>query len=364
VEKVDWYSALAYANWLSSQNGLQQCYTLSGCSDSSTGWHDGAHSGCTGATFTGLGCTGYRLLTESEWERAARGGTTSTYYWGEATDTTTVGQYAWFSDNSGGRTQPVGQKVMNAYGLYDMGGNVYEMVWDWVYTSSAWIPYPSGSATDYLGGSSGSGRGLRGGSWFNSASFLRSAFRGNGFFPSFRDYDLGVRLARTVPIEDAGCPPPTEACVTGTQNRRGCGNARTLDRSAAGTGVVINDSTCSARNDLDDSTTCFDAGYDHTYRIYMRQGESMEVRLQTLTGCATASWLGTLKIFETAGCDSLLCSTKVYCEDQSDDLSDTYVAPRDGWVIVVVDGSTAFDDEGTYRLTVNLTCASGNCQCE
>jgi formylglycine-generating enzyme required for sulfatase activity len=193
VESVDWYSALAYANWLSSENGLQQCYTLSGCSDASAGWFDGAHSGCPGATFTGLGCTGYRLLTESEWERAARVGTTSTYYWGEATDTTTVGQHAWFTSNSGGRTQGVGQKVMNAYGLYDMSGNVWEWVWDW-YASS----YPSGSATDYTGPLSGSFRGFRGGSWGDGASSLRSANRDIDD-PADRLIFLGLRLARTLP---------------------------------------------------------------------------------------------------------------------------------------------------------------------
>jgi formylglycine-generating enzyme len=192
VEQVDWYSTLAYANWLSVNQGLSACYTLSGCTDATSGWHDGQHSGCTGATFVGLTCTGYRLLTESEWERAARGNTTSTYYWGTATDTATVGLYAWFIGNAGGRTQPVGGKQANAYGLHDMSGNVWEWVWDW-YASA----YPSGSATDYIGPSSGSGRGIRGGSWDDDASFRRSARRINNH-PSIRPNNLGLRLARTV----------------------------------------------------------------------------------------------------------------------------------------------------------------------
>ena len=196
VERVDWYSTLAYANWLSVNQGLSACYTLSGCTDATSGWHDGIHSGCTGATFTGLTCTGYRLLTESEWERAARGGTTSTYYWVAATDTATVGVHEWFISNAGSRTQAVGAKQANAYGLHDMIGNVWEWVWDWVFTSGTWIPYPSGSATDYTGGSSGSFRGIRGGSWDYGLSGLRSAFR-FAYVPSDRNNTIGIRLART-----------------------------------------------------------------------------------------------------------------------------------------------------------------------
>jgi sulfatase modifying factor 1 len=190
VEQVDWYSTLAYANWLSVNQGLSACYTLSGCTDATSGWHDGADSGCTGATFTGLTCTGYRLLTESEWERAARGGTTSTYYWGEATDMATVGLYSWFGGNAGNRTHAVGGKQANVFGLYDMSGNVWEWVWD--YFESA---YPSSSATDYMGPSSGS-RTVRGGSWFNGASDLRSADR-NFYLESDRINRIGFRLART-----------------------------------------------------------------------------------------------------------------------------------------------------------------------
>jgi formylglycine-generating enzyme required for sulfatase activity len=186
---MDWYSAVTYANWLSTQAGLTECYTLSGCTTPATGWHDGIHSGCTGATFTGPSCTGYRLMTESEWERAARSGTTTDYYWGAST----IADFAWYSVNAGGRSQLVGGKTSNAYGLFDMSGNVMEWVWD-RYVAA----YPTVATSDYTGAVSGSSRGLRGGSWNNSAPNLRSAYRGN-FSPTDRNIGLGLRLARTTP---------------------------------------------------------------------------------------------------------------------------------------------------------------------
>jgi formylglycine-generating enzyme required for sulfatase activity len=199
VESLDWYSAVAFANARSAAEGLTACYTLTGCSDPTNGWRDGIHTGCTGATFVGLDCTGYRLPTEAEWEYASRADTTTATYLGNlsgtVTDCTTaqanLDGIAWWCLNSGSRTQAVGGKTANAWGLRDMLGNVLEWTWDWYGT------YP-GTVTDPLGASTGSGRVLRGGGWVNSAGSARAAFRVNRD-PGYRDNTLGFRLARTAP---------------------------------------------------------------------------------------------------------------------------------------------------------------------
>ena len=122
----------------------------------------------------------YRLPTEAEWEYAARAGTSGVRH-GE------LNEIAWYSENSGKRTHPVGQKRANAWGLHDMLGNVWEWVGDWH------DQYPSGRVTDPRGSQSGSLRVFRGGSWGGYKGNVRSAHRnaapgGNG---------IGFRLVRT-----------------------------------------------------------------------------------------------------------------------------------------------------------------------
>ena len=130
----------------------------------------------------------YRLPTEAEWEYACRAGTTTKYSFGDSDSP--LGDYAWYDKNSGKTTHPVGQKHPNAWGLYDMHGNV----WEWCQDCHA--DYPSGSVADPTGRSSSSVRGYRGGSWDFSAGNCRSANRFR-ISPSFRFNFLGFRVVRS-----------------------------------------------------------------------------------------------------------------------------------------------------------------------
>ncbi|MEW5911076.1 MAG: bifunctional serine/threonine-protein kinase/formylglycine-generating enzyme family protein [Thermodesulfobacteriota bacterium] len=135
----------------------------------------------------GLKAGTYRLPTEGEWEYACRAGSSTRYSFGDSESA--LGEYGWYDDNSGGRTHPVGEKEPNAWGLYDMHGNVWEWVSDW-YGS-----YSASPTRDPQGPSSGSGRVIRGGSWRHNPRSLRSAnrFRSD---PTSRDFDVGFRVAR------------------------------------------------------------------------------------------------------------------------------------------------------------------------
>lgn len=128
----------------------------------------------------------YRRPSEAEWEYACRAGSATAYCFGD--DPSLFGEYAWFSENSNDRPHPVGQKKPNAWGLYDMHGNV----WEWC--EDAWHDDYKGAPTD--GGAwtgKFSGRVLRGGSYFDDAVDCRSACR-DWYDARFFYHDVGVRV--------------------------------------------------------------------------------------------------------------------------------------------------------------------------
>ena len=131
----------------------------------------------------------YRLPTEAEWEYACRAGTKTRYSFGDSD--VELGENAWCSENSGATTHPVSLKKPNAWGLYDMHGNVFEWCQDWH------ADYPSAAVTDDpTGPASGSYRVIRGGGWYSSADYCRSAIRVRDF-PSERNDDVGFRVVRS-----------------------------------------------------------------------------------------------------------------------------------------------------------------------
>ena len=128
----------------------------------------------------------FRLPTEAEWEYAARGGNKSQGY--KYSGGNTIGDVAWYADNSSSRTHDVKTKQANELGIYDMSGNVFEWCQDW-YGS-----YSSGSQTNPIGPSSGSHRVIRGGSWYGNALYCRVSDRFLNS-PDDGDHFIGLRLS-------------------------------------------------------------------------------------------------------------------------------------------------------------------------
>ena len=135
---------------------------------------------------------GGRLPTEAEWEYACRAGSSGDFCFGDQREQ--LPEYAWFDQNSGGTTQPVGLKLANAWGLQDVHGNVWEWCADW-YVSNSYRLLPR---TDPKGPPEGNGRVLRGGSW-NYFSDDCSAWCRYYNTPEIRNDYIGFRLARTLP---------------------------------------------------------------------------------------------------------------------------------------------------------------------
>lgn len=192
--EVSWYGAVAYANWRSAMEGKPQCYDLSN-------WT------CNFAA------AGYRLPTEAEWEKAARGGTPGHRFPWSDTDTIqharanytsqpyysydtspTPGYHPTFAVGSTPYTSPVGYFAPNGYGAYDMAGNVLE----WCNDRSSVSYYSSSPGSNPAGPESGTSRVWRGGSWGLTASACRSAMRGYNL-PNTRYGYLGFRCALGTP---------------------------------------------------------------------------------------------------------------------------------------------------------------------
>jgi len=170
VESVSWHEAVEFCNKLSEREKRAPFY------------------GIDGTEVTLAGGNGYRLPTEAEWEYACRVKRMTLYPFGD--DVGQVDEHAWYFSNSEGRTQPVGQKLPNAWGLYDMLGNVWEWCADW-YDEKY---YASSPPADPPGAPTGSFRVIRGGSCGYFPKQCRSAKR-YWETPEFRSADLGFRVA-------------------------------------------------------------------------------------------------------------------------------------------------------------------------
>ncbi len=135
----------------------------------------------------------YRLPTEAEWEYAARAGNETSYCYGNNSDTVELAKYAWFEGNSASQTHPVGELSPNAWGFYDMHGNVTEWIQDYFDKDY----YTKSPELDPAGPKEGRKRGVRGGSWINQAYSCRSAARGY-YSEEYTDSDFGFRIARNI----------------------------------------------------------------------------------------------------------------------------------------------------------------------
>ncbi|MDR2733311.1 MAG: formylglycine-generating enzyme family protein [Spirochaetota bacterium] len=186
VEQVSWYSALVFCNRLSTRDGLTPVYSINGSTDPAN-WGAVPTSGnaAWNAAIMDSGADGYRLPTEAEWEYACRAGTSTVYNTGD-TISYNVG---WYVDNSDSKSHEVGKKPPNAWGLYDMHGNVYAWCWDWYGSYTA-------SGADPSGPSSGTYRVTRGGYYSDGAARLRAAYRGSDY-PHGRYTNVGLRIVRS-----------------------------------------------------------------------------------------------------------------------------------------------------------------------
>jgi len=187
VENVTWFDCVRFCNLLSEAQGLRPAYMIN---ELGVDWDRSAD--------------GFRLPTEAEWEYACRAGTTTAYHFGD--DPADLHRFANYCDQSCERawadsvhtdghawTAPVGSYEPNAWGLYDMHGNVWEWCWDW------WEPYEASAVVDPEGAVVGNVKAERGGCWECGPGMCRQAYRHYVEPDQKRSY-LGMRVVRTVGV--------------------------------------------------------------------------------------------------------------------------------------------------------------------